>query len=96
MKNTSIENARNFISKVAGDDGLREKVMASVSDNETFLRNAAKIAKDIGLDCTEADLFRAKQESARATNEISDEALESVAGGAGGYQGRPDWENFRW
>ena len=70
----SQETLNSFIAKVQTDRGLQEQ-MKVAADAEAVMG----IAKTAGFDITAADLIRLQ---ANAIAELSDEALEGVAGGA--------------
>ena len=70
----SEEQLNAFLEKVKGDTTLQEKLKAAGS-NEA----AIEIAKDAGFSITAEDI----QSMPSATVELSDEELESAAGGWG-------------
>ena len=74
------ENLKKFLALVAGNKELEAKLMASNGlGDETKVKQAAiKLAKENGIELTEADF-----EKKEATGELSDDELDAVAGGGG-------------
>ena len=68
----SEEQLKAFLEKVKGDTSLQEKLKAAASPEA-----AIEIAKEAGFAITAEDI----QSMQSATVELSDEELESVAGG---------------
>ena len=73
----SKENALAFLSKVSQDQGFADKVGATSTED-----GWVKLANDAGLDCTAAEIKEAGKLVKNQGGELSDEDLESVAGGA--------------
>src|SRR5450755_392036 len=75
------EQALQFITRASEDQSLRTKLEAVAKDGIAAL---AKFAKESGFDVTAEELQSAAVELRNThTDEISDDALESVAGGSG-------------
>ena len=70
----SEEQLNAFLEKVKGDTSLQEKLKAEASPEA-----AIEIAKEAGFSITAEDIQSMQSE----TVELSDEELESAAGGAG-------------
>lgn len=70
----SVEQAKSFIEKLNSDEAFRNQV-AAASDNEARL----SIAREAGYDFLLEDLQQSIP--AQADGELSDDQLESVAGG---------------
>ncbi|WP_051284026.1 Nif11-like leader peptide family RiPP precursor [Desulforegula conservatrix] len=68
----SLDDAKKMIEKLKTEKGLMEKVKAA--DNE----GKKKIAKDMGLAFTADEM----KEAIKADSKLSDEDLDTVAGGA--------------
>ena len=78
----SEEQLKAFLEKVKGDTSLQEKLKAA-ADVDALLA----IAKEAGFMISADDLNKAQ-------SEISDEELEGVAGGAGGFDTKKLWYNW--
>ena len=75
----SEEQLKAFITKVQADPSLQEQLKAEGAD-------PVAIAKAAGLTITQQDLSSVREEA----SELSDEELESVAGGAVWPYGQSD------
>ena len=69
----SIDDAQKFMEKVKHDEDL-QALLNNVSDNESKLQ----IAKDAGFDFT-------IEEAKKAKEELSEDDLDSIAGGSSEY-----------
>ena len=78
----SEEQLKAFLEKVQGDTSLQEKLKAAADAN-----TVAAIAKEAGFSISADDLKNAQ-------SEISEEELESVAGGFWNHE-NPE-ERFQW
>ncbi len=81
------ENMRKFLAAVSKNDELTKKI------NTMTKEELIALAKELGVDLTDADF-------AEPTNELSDDELDAVAGGAdcgcfigGGGEGGGKWDN---
>jgi predicted ribosomally synthesized peptide with nif11-like leader len=74
----SEEQLNALLAKLKDDAGLREKLQG-IDD----LDNLVAIAKEVGFDLSKAEIQTAQQSFVEgfADEELSDEALEGVAGG---------------
>ena len=72
------ENLKKFLALVAGNKELEAKLMAcnGLGDETKVKQAAIKLAKENGIELTEADF-----EKKEATGELSDDELDAVAGG---------------
>ena len=70
----SIDSAEKFYSAMKTDPSLREKMMEAEDD---AVRTA--VIKDLGFDFTKEELIEVRSQT--DDGELSDEALEQVAGG---------------
>src|SRR5258708_3632710 len=76
------EQALQFIARVNEDQILRTKLQAFEKDR---IEGVVKIAKEAGFDVSAEDLQSAAADEAKSqAGEMSDEALESIAGGVNG------------
>ena len=75
----SEEQLTALFAKLKDDDGLQEKLNGAGD-----LDAAVTLARDAGFDVSKADWLKYQ---AKQTLELSDEELESVAGGAGDNYG---------
>ncbi len=74
----SLEKAKAFIQEVIKSKELSGKLAACANDDERM-----QLAESSGFDFTVAEINQAKAES----TELSDEALDNVAGGGKGEAG---------
>ena len=72
----SEEQLSALLAKLNEDDGLREKLQGAAD-----LDAAVAMAKEAGFDVSKADWLKYQEQQPL---ELSDEQLESVAGGKGG------------
>ena len=71
------ENFKKFLEIVSKDEALKQKVLAFKDmEKEDTIRAAIALAKELGIELTEAD-FSEKE----ANNELTDDELDAVAGG---------------
>jgi len=81
----SIEAVKAFVEKVKGDSDLRETLLAiGPEDGDTALAEIVRIASEAGFSFSPEDYKAAALEMAEARHaagELSDEALDAVAGG---------------
>jgi len=73
----SLENAKTFLKKVETDHDLYKKLARMEGDSAA----AAKLANELGFTLTADDLIAANEE---LHGDLSDDELESAAGGLGG------------
>jgi predicted ribosomally synthesized peptide with nif11-like leader len=71
------ENMKVFLEKVSADEALAEKVKAlgDIQDKKEAIAATIQLAEEAGCTLTEADF-------AQPSGELSDDDLDSVAGGA--------------
>ena len=83
----SLENAKKLMELMTGDEAIQKKITAGVkaftgdkTDQEALFNAVlAPIAKEAGCECSYADFAAYAEES--GGGELSDEDVESVAGG---------------
>ncbi len=83
----SIENVKNFYGKMESDEKLVEKLQQSQGDG---LEALVAVAKESGYDFSQAEAqqYLSAQAGAGAPEaQLSDEQLETVAGGGGSFGG---------
>ena len=68
------ENLKKFLEAVSKDEALQAKVNALESNKETALAGVIALAKELGIELTEADF-------AQPDGEISEDELETINGG---------------
>ena len=68
------ENMKKFLEAVSKDEALQAKVNVLASEKETAMAGVIAIAKELGIELTEADF-------AQPNGEISEDELEAVSGG---------------
>jgi predicted ribosomally synthesized peptide with nif11-like leader len=91
----SIQKAREFAQKVLASQELLDKGADLTGTSYVDLaKEIAEIAKNEGYDCTYDEILNAAIEllgpqAANSDAELSDDELESVAGGKGGMPGIP-------
>lgn len=76
----SVESAKEFLLRLGTDETFREQIA-----NAPSVEDSKRIAQEAGYNFTDEDYQVATSqilESASTENELSDEQLESVAGGA--------------
>lgn len=81
----SVESAKEFILRVGTDEEFRERIANASSPEE-----GKRIAQEAGYDFTDEDYQTATSqiiESESPEGELSDEQLESVAGGVLNWSG---------
>jgi predicted ribosomally synthesized peptide with nif11-like leader len=81
----SVAHIEQFYSKAVKDPALVNKMVQGFKSPDDFIRSAVVEGKKQGYDFTyeEADAWIKKQQKAKASGELSDSQLESVAGGKG-------------
>ena len=82
----SQAHIERFYAIAANDDGLLARLMADTDSPEAFIARAVKEGSALGYDFTveEAAAWIRKEQDIKASGELSDSQLESVAGGKGG------------
>ncbi|MGN0154815.1 MAG: Nif11-like leader peptide family RiPP precursor [Lachnospiraceae bacterium] len=71
------ENLKKFLEQVSKDETLKQKVLdCNEMEKEDAIRASIALAKEVGIELTEAD-FAEKE----ADNELSDDEMDAVAGG---------------
>lgn len=70
------ENLKKFLEAVSKDEALQAKVNALESNKETAMADIIALAKELGIELTEADF-------AQPDGEISEDELAAVSGGMG-------------
>ena len=73
----SVENFKQFVTSVSGDEELAAKVKEAGTDVDKIIA----LGKEKGLEFTAEDIKAAHEEAAGSSEELSDEDLEKVAGG---------------
>ena len=68
------ENLKKFLEAVSKDEALQAKVNALESNKETAMAGVIALAKELGIELTEADF-------AQPDGEISEDELETINGG---------------
>ena len=68
------ENLKKFLEEVSKDEALQAKVNALESNKETAMADIIALAKELGIELTEADF-------AQPDGEISEDELETISGG---------------
>ena len=68
------ENLKKFLEAVSKDEALQAKVNALGSNKETAMAGVIALAKELGIELTEADF-------AQPDGEISEDELETINGG---------------
>ena len=68
------ENLKKFLEAVSKDESLQAKVNALESKKETAMADIIALAKELGIELTEADF-------AQPDGEISEDELETINGG---------------
>ena len=68
------ENLKKFLEAVSKDEALQAKVNALESNKETAMADIIALAKELGIELTEADF-------AQPDGEISEDELETISGG---------------
>ena len=68
------ENLKKFLEAVSKDEALQAKVNALESHKETAMAGVIALAKELGIELTEADF-------AQPDGEISEDELETINGG---------------
>ena len=68
------ENLNKFFEAVSQDEALQAKVNALESNKETAMAGVIALAKELGIELTEADF-------AQPDGEISEDELETINGG---------------
>ena len=68
------ENLKKFLEAVSKDEALQAKVNALESNKETAMAGVIALAKELGIELTEANF-------AQPDGEISDDELETINGG---------------
>ena len=68
------ENLKKFLEAVSKDEALQVKVNALESNKETAMAGVIALAKELGIELTEADF-------AQPDGEISEDELETINGG---------------
>ena len=68
------ENLKKFLEAVSKDEALQAKVNALESNKETAMVDIIALAKELGIELTEADF-------AQPDGEISEDELETINGG---------------
>ena len=68
------ENLKKFLEAVSKDEALRAKVNALESNKETAMAGVIALAKELGIELTEADFVQ-------PDGEISEDELETISGG---------------
>ena len=68
------ENLKKFLEAVSKDEALQAKVNALDSNKETAMAGVIALAKELGIELTEADF-------AQPDGEISEDELETINGG---------------
>ena len=68
------ENLKKFLEAVSKDEALQAKVNALESNKETAMSGVIALAKELGIELTEADF-------AQPDGEISEDELETINGG---------------
>ena len=68
------ENLKKFLEAVSKDEALQAKVNALESNKETAMADIIALAKELGIELTEADF-------AQPDGEISEDELETINGG---------------
>ena len=72
------ENMKKFLEMVSKDENLKQKAMAfNDMETEKAIQAGIALAKELGIELTEADFV--KKES---SNELNDDELDAVSGGA--------------
>ncbi|MFM9970686.1 MAG: Nif11-like leader peptide family RiPP precursor [Burkholderiales bacterium] len=91
----SVSHIEQFYTRAVGDKALFAKMAASMSGPEDFIRKAVDTGKSLGYDFSfeEADAWIKKQQAIKASGELSDSQLESVAGGK---QSSQEWMGDIW
>ena len=84
----SEEQLSAFLAKIKQDTGLEEKLKGA-SD----LDAVARIAQEAGFDVSQADLLKNKVQK---SDELSDDELEGVSGGAPQCSYAPKYLSFCW
>jgi predicted ribosomally synthesized peptide with nif11-like leader len=81
----SQAHIEQFYGKASQDPALVNKMLAGTSDPEDFIRNAVKEGNAQGYQFTfeEAAAWIKQQQEIKASGELTDSQLESVAGGKG-------------
>jgi predicted ribosomally synthesized peptide with nif11-like leader len=81
----SQAHIEQFYSKAVKDPALINKMLAGTNGPDDFVRNAVKEGKDNGFDFSydEANAWIKEQQRLKASGELSDSQLETVAGGKG-------------
>ncbi len=79
----SQAHIEQFYAIASKDDKLLAKMMEGTSSPDDFVANAVKEAKTLGYTFTaeEGSAWIKKQQDIKASGELSDSQLESVAGG---------------
>jgi predicted ribosomally synthesized peptide with nif11-like leader len=79
----SVAHIEQFYGKATKDPALVNKMLMGTKGPDDFIRNAVKEGKNQGYEFSyeEADAWIKKQQKAKASGELSDSQLESVAGG---------------
>ncbi|MGN0154814.1 MAG: Nif11-like leader peptide family RiPP precursor [Lachnospiraceae bacterium] len=71
------ENLKKFLEQVSKDETLKQKVLdCNEMEKEDAIRASIALAKEMGIELTEAD-FAVKE----ANNELADDELDAVVGG---------------
>ena len=80
----SEEQLKAFLEKVKGDTSLQEKLKAAAADNTVDIKAVAEIAQEAGFNITREGIkeFIDKAANPATIEELSDEALQGVSGGA--------------
>ena len=76
------ENLKKFLEAVSKDEALQAKVNALESNKETVMADIIALAKELGIELTEADF-------AQPDGEISEDELETINGGRDTSYGCP-------
>ncbi|MFM9970685.1 MAG: Nif11-like leader peptide family RiPP precursor [Burkholderiales bacterium] len=81
----SVGHIEQFYTRAIQDKALLGKLMAEGKSPEDFINSAVKEGKAMGYDFShaEADAWIKQQQKIKASGELSDTQLESVAGGGG-------------
>ena len=81
----SQDDARSFLSRIASDPGLQQAARAEMARaDQATPQRLRELASRNGLRFTEAELDAAAKELGdQSTAELSDDELDSVAGGLG-------------
>ena len=80
----SEEQLKAFLEKVQGDTSLQDKLKEAAADNTVDIKAVAEIAQEAGFNITREGIKEFIDKAANPTTieELSDEALQGVSGGA--------------